>query len=267
MPDIKQYQEEFEYMKSIIVDVFDSTIKLEYYSKPIEKEKKTSFDLVTSIDKCIEKELINRIISKYPNDVILSEEFHNDSIITGRTWTIDPIDGTCNMANLIPQFGIQLSFVVNKEIICSSIYTINGELFSAYKGSGAYLNDNLITSNPKELEFCIASFGDFPHSSKEKSDICLATVSALKDKIMKIRFFGAASLDFCYLAAGRTDLVFIYSRKPWDLFPGILLCREAGCSVLGLDGNDYTIDSPGVIASNNKQLVSIVRSTLSSFMN
>lgn len=254
-----EYSKELAFMKKIIRETFLSYVPQDY-SSDILTEKKQSFDLVTSVDKNIETTLIQKIKDEFPDDSILSEEFNSTEIISGRTWTIDPIDGTCNMAKQIPQFGIQMSFVVDGEITCSTIYTITGELFYALKGCGAFLNDTRLFSQPHELEMSVASFGDFPHSSKDNSDKTLAAVAKLKDRIMKIRFFGAACLDYCYLASGRTDIVFMYTKNPWDIFPGILLCSEAGCKVCGMNGEEYSLNSTGVIATNNEQLLKIVLS-------
>ena len=43
-----------------------------------------------------------------------------------------------------------------------------------------------------------------------------------------VRRWGAASLDFAFLAAGRYDAFFEYGLAPWDVAAGLLLVREAG---------------------------------------
>lgn len=253
----KSYIEELHFICETINMLF---AKYEYGQQVnhLSVENKGSFDLVTSADMEIEDAFIKRIHEAYPTDTILSEEFHSSEIIHGRTWTIDPIDGTCNMANGIPQYGIQVCLIDKGERVCSAIRTCTGELFTAMKGGGAFYNGTRIYSEPRELKKCVASFGDFPHSSKERSDDTLQAINAVKDSIMKVRLFGAACLDYAYLAAGRTDLVFMYTQNPWDIYPGILLCEEAGCHVYGMDGKPYTDSSLGVIATNNDRLAELV---------
>ncbi len=252
----EEYSDEMQFMLDVINEAAEKAKILTDSGKRI--EKKSSYDLVTSVDQNVESFLIGEIRKKYPSDSILSEEFNSRTVVQKRTWTIDPIDGTCNLANSIPQYSIQMSFVADGVITCSAIRTCTGDLFYAQKGNGAYCNGTRTVSMPRELSMSIASFGDFPHSSREASDMTLRAVAALKDKIMKIRFFGAASLDYGYLASGRTDMVVMYTRNAWDIYPGILLCREAGCTVCGMDGQPYNPSSPGVIATNNEELLELV---------
>jgi myo-inositol-1(or 4)-monophosphatase len=46
---------------------------------------------------------------------------------------------------------------------------------------------------------------------------------------------GSASLDLCYVAAGRHDLYWEHGPKPWDVQAGLLFVQEAGGRV-----SDYT---------------------------
>jgi myo-inositol-1(or 4)-monophosphatase len=51
-----------------------------------------------------------------------------------------------------------------------------------------------------------------------------------------LRRLGAASLDLCYVAAGRLDAYFEAGLNPWDYAAGGLLAAEAGCVATGLRG-------------------------------
>lgn len=99
----QKYSSEVLFIKAAIVEAFDNNKnRLEY-----ECREKMPFDVVTSVDYKIEEEIISKINLQFPNDRILSEETKNDTIVSGRTWTIDPIDGTYNYSNNLPLFGIQ----------------------------------------------------------------------------------------------------------------------------------------------------------------
>jgi myo-inositol-1(or 4)-monophosphatase len=47
--------------------------------------------------------------------------------------------------------------------------------------------------------------------------------------VRDIRRLGAASLDLCYVAAGRFDAYFEEHLNIWDMAAGELIAREAGC--------------------------------------
>ena len=74
---------------------------------PKDVRSKCAFDLVTEVDVNIERFLTDAILAAFPGDKIHAEELSSSQEIVGRTWVIDPIDGTCNFAHGIPTYGIQ----------------------------------------------------------------------------------------------------------------------------------------------------------------
>jgi len=52
-----------------------------------------------------------------------------------------------------------------------------------------------------------------------------------------VRRAGAASLDLCYVAAGRLDAYYEFGLYPWDFAAGSLIVSEAGGKVGGLAGD------------------------------
>ena len=74
---------------------------------PNDVRSKSAFDLVTEVDVNVETFLTQAIEEAFPGDRIHAEELSSSQTIEGRTWVIDPIDGTCNFAHNIPIYGIQ----------------------------------------------------------------------------------------------------------------------------------------------------------------
>ena len=110
-------------------------------------------DFVSSADKRTEKILIEELQKAHPEYGIVTEErgIINKSNINNR-WIIDPIDGTMNFLNGVPQFAISIGYEENGEIICGVIFNpIMNEMFIAEKGNGAYLNNSRMrVSNKKK---------------------------------------------------------------------------------------------------------------------
>ena len=73
-------------------------------------------------------------------------------------------------------------------------------------------------------------------------------VAELMPHVRDIRRFGSAALDLCALASGRLDAYVEQGLQPWDLAAGVLICREAGLVVSGLD-------SDGVLSEPSERLV------------
>ncbi len=61
-------------------------------------------------------------------------------------------------------------------------------------------------------------------------------VASLLPHIRDIRRQGTASLDLCFVAAGRYNAYFERTLSPWDHAAGALIAREAGALVSGRDG-------------------------------
>ncbi len=216
--------------------------------------EKAAFDVVTELDTSIEQYLSEKILSQFPDDRILGEEFSSKEAVQGRTWTIDPIDGTYNMSRGIALHGVQAALYDEGEIVAGVIYLPHfDELYTAEIGKGAYLNGTRIYAKSVPLDQCIVSFGDYPHSNETNMTLEKKIVAELSDKIARVRFYGAACVDFAWVAAGRNNGYVVFTKNKWDIAPGILLCREAGASIRSLAG-DYTADSNEVIVTTTEEL-------------
>ena len=109
-------------------------------------------DFVTSADKRTEKIIIEELQKAHPEFCIITEEsgIINKSNNKNK-WIIDPIDGTLNFLNGIPQFAISIAYEENDEVLCGIIFNpITNEMFFAEKGNGSYLNNSRIRVSKKK---------------------------------------------------------------------------------------------------------------------
>jgi myo-inositol-1(or 4)-monophosphatase len=66
-----------------------------------------------------------------------------------------------------------------------------------------------------------------------------------------VRRSGSAALDLAAVASGAIDVFFEYCLFPWDHAAGTLLIREAGGTIIQIDGSPVSFEAPcGVIAGN-----------------
>ena len=80
------------------------------------------------------------------------------------------------------------------------------------------------------------------------------TVRDIYDKCIDIRRFGAATLDLCYVAAGRAGLFFEASLSLWDYAAGAIIIEEAGGTVCDFEGRPlpYDLSKPSVLAGTRE---------------
>ena len=187
-------------------------------------------DFVTSADKRTENILIDELQKAHPEFGIITEEsgFINKSNTKNR-WIIDPIDGTMNFLNGIPQFAISIGYEEEGEIKCGVIFNpITNEMFAAEKGNGAYLNNSRIrVSNKKKINDALLVTGGPKGASKIKEEIFSEYINISKN-VSNIRKFGSAALDIAYVACGRFDGYWQRELNYWDVAAGIIILKEAG---------------------------------------
>ena len=242
-----RYENEMRFLSAEVKKAFHT-----YATEDLKQiEQKSAFDLVTEVDRQIETYLSDAIKKTFPGDLIHGEEMSNETAVSGRTWTIDPIDGTCNMAAGIKLYGVQCSMIEDGDIVLAYIYLpFFAEEISAVRGEGCLLNGKRVYSKAGcPLNSAVISFGDYPHKTSSRiADWQHDAIRRLYGKVEKIRMFGAACLDFSFVATGKTAGTVVITNNLWDIAPGILLCEEAGAVVTDLRGKKYRLGSEGVIA-------------------
>ena len=210
-------------------------------------------DFVSSADKRTEKIIIEELNKAHPEYGIITEE---SGIInksnTEKRWIIDPIDGTMNFLNGIPQFAISIGYEENNEVLCGVIFNpIMNEFFCAEKGNGAFLNNSRIrVSNKKKIQEALLVTGGPKQTSKIKDKI-FSEYTFLSNKVSNVRKFGSAALDMAYVACGRFDGYWQRELNYWDIAAGIILVKEAGGFVDFFEQDSNYPMKKNILASNS----------------
>ena len=230
-------------------------------SGPQDVRSKSAFDLVTEVDVNIEKFLTDAILAAFPGDKIHAEEMSSTQEITGRTWVIDPIDGTNNFAHDIPTFGIQCCLFDGGEPRMAVIWLpCQDELYTAIEGQGCYLNGKKVTVDKTvTADTAVISIGDFTHKSDRLAALQYKAVGYLYPRVAKLRMYGAASVDYAWFVSGRLAATIFTTRNLWDIAPGILLSREAGAILMGLDGKPYDYSKEGIMLAANEEIAKLMQ--------
>ena len=209
-------------------------------------------DFVTSADKRTEKILIDELQKAHPEYGIITEEsgFINKSNTKNR-WIIDPIDGTMNFLNGIPQFAISIAYEEENEIRCGVIFNpIMNEMFVAEKGNGSYLNNSRIrVSNKKKIKDALLVTGGPKGASKIKEKIFSEYIN-VSNNVSNVRKFGSAALDMAYVSCGRFDGYWQRELNYWDIAAGVIILKEAGGFVDFFDEDSLMPLKKNILATN-----------------
>lgn len=234
--------------------------------------KSTSRDLLTLIDPLCEK-AIRQVIqeSSFSNHDILGEEQvapGMDAAIAAleeklanpkaAPWLfiVDPIDGTTNFASGIPLCMPSIAVAYQGEVMVGVLYDpFRQELYTAIRGQGAKLNgkimnvhDSLSPSTTTSLENAV--IGMESPAGQDSLEQCVDVIPSLMPKVRTIRMLGSSALMLPWVAKGRLTGYWTPDESAWDIAAGALIVQEAGGKVTDLYGNDYTLRTRSLVASN-----------------
>lgn len=213
--------------------------------------KSSHTDLVSDADRRSEIMIVSAIRLAFPDDAVVAEEGSLERGGSGRTWYIDPLDGTINYLYGIPHWSVSIACADHRGALVGVIFDPCGdELFSAERGAGARLGAaRLAVSEQTDLAQALIAtgFAYVVEYRAAQARLFRTVLPAVRD----IRRFGSAALDLAWLARGRIDGYFESGIQPWDVAAGSLLVREAGGAVTEVAGIGAD-RRPGVIASNGR---------------
>ncbi len=217
----------------------------------LQVSRKGPSDFVTSADIKAENTLFEELSKARPGYGFVMEE---RGVIAGtdktNRWLVDPLDGTTNFLHGIPHFAVSIGLEREGVLMAGVIYNVvRDELFWAERGAGAYLNDRrLRVAARTDMREGLFATGT-PWHGKPGHEASLKEIGAVIGKSAGIRRFGAAALDLAYVAAGRFDGYWERNLNVWDIAAGAVIVREAGGTVIEVDGGDF-MQTGSILASN-----------------
>jgi len=206
-------------------------------------------DVVTAMDREVERYIRKAIAERYPDDTIIGEE-EGGGGATERVWLIDPIDGTANYARGIPHYCVSIGYLERRIPTVGVIYDPSHDwLYSAARGEGASCNGaRLAVSSVAELEAATVECG---WSTRRSTADYIALVTRVMEAGCAMRRVGSGALGLVDVAAGRSEAYCEMHINAWDCAAGILLVREAGGHTNDFFAGDGLAAGNPVIATND----------------
>lgn len=215
---------------ALLIESYERLERIDYKSKR---------DVVTNADYASEHLVISAIKARYPGDAILAEEsgehagvLRDDGSHNGRTWVIDPLDGTVNYANGIPYYCVSIGLVVDdRPTVGVVLDPARDDLYSATIDGPARLDGEPIRASSKE------SLSDYVVSLAVLGRGGLARERRIAPRIRIHRRMGSAALSLAYVANARFD-AFIQNGglSPWDVAAAGLIAERSGAVVTDVTG-------------------------------
>jgi len=226
--------------------------------------RRKAIDVTRKIDELAEKEAVEYLRDRDLSAYLVSEE-SNARVVGGKpeiAVVLDPLDGTMNFVNSIPFFAVSAAAGAYKSDMTIQDLTVgvvrdvvNGDVFSAAKGLGAYHNDKRMISEPdRPLVNPLVSF--YAYGSKELP----IQVGGLQE-LSRFRTLGSASLEICYVASGKLDAMVDVRgfMRIVDFAAGKIILEETGGVFTDIKGervDPKLEDQSGIslIAAGNRKI-------------
>ncbi|MBP0483592.1 inositol monophosphatase family protein [Sagittula salina] len=219
-------------------------------------------DFVSRADIAAENILREELMGARPTYGYLGEETGE---VAGqdptRRWIVDPLDGTTNFLHGLPHWAVSIALEHKGQIVSAVVFdAAKDEMFYAEKGTGAWLNDSkrMRVSGRRRMVEALFATG-VPFGTKRTLPATLKDLARLMPECAGVRRQGAASLDLCYVAAGRFDGYWERELQLWDVAAGYLIAQEAGALIEGVREDQDPLASGSMLAANNEIFSSFAR--------
>lgn len=122
-----------------LADAADQITTARFGSRDLQVATKPDASPVTDADQAVERAVRQMLGSQRPDDAVLGEE-EGGSLGPGRTWVVDPIDGTANYLRGVPVWATLVGLVVGESVPVGLVSApALGRRWWASAGSGTWV--------------------------------------------------------------------------------------------------------------------------------
>lgn len=205
-------------------------------------------DVVTAMDREVERFIRGAIADRYPGDAVIGEEEGGGA--GERLWLIDPIDGTANYARGIPHYCVSIGYLERGVPTVAALHDPSHDwLYSAARGEGAWRDgERLAVSTCADLDAATVECG---WSTRRSTADYLALVARVMDAGCAVRRAGSGALGLADVAAGRSEAYCELHINAWDVGAGLLLVTEAGGHASDFFAGTGLVAGNPVVATND----------------
>ena len=217
-----------------LADVADSITMARYRAVDLQVQTKPDRTPVTEADQAVERVLGQRLAAQFPDDAVVGEEFGNSTGRSGRTWIIDPIDGTANFLRGVPVWATLIGLLVGDTptvgVVCAPAM---GRRWWAAPGIAVTMD---VDGSQRPLGVSqVEAYGDASLAYSDPIGWPTGALSRLQQQAWRTRGYG----DFwshVLVAEGAVDIAVEPDLKPWDVAALLPIVAAAGGRCTGTDG-------------------------------
>ncbi len=189
---------------------------------------KGHLDLVTAADQEVERFLTQGLGAAFPDDGIFGEEGAAQAGTSGRTWVLDPIDGTFNFVRGGDQWAISIGLYDHGHPSFGVIFApLRSQMLVGGIGLPSTLNGKrLAQRGGLDRSRASCGVGFHPVIPVERRLETLRFV--LQDAGMSFRCCGSATISLIEVALGQVDGYLGLGESSWDVMAALPILDQIG---------------------------------------
>jgi histidinol-phosphatase len=235
---------------------------LAHYQVGIAPDTKADGSPVTIADKEAERLARELILARFPDDGLVGEEHGEQRGTSGRSWILDPIDGTRTFVRGVPFYGLLLGVLEGDEPVAGVCYLpALGETVAAATGCGCWWNGRrCAVSQIDRLDEALIVTTDVEASERHGLG---AGWDRLRKRSKMVRTWSDC-YGYALVATGRAEAVMDPVVAPWDIVPFVPIFAEAGgeLTTWPRSGSPAVAPPVGSALGTNAALAAEVRAVL-----
>lgn len=193
----------------------------------VAREHKTSIsDVVTAADRAAEEHVAARLAAARPDDGVLGEE--GASRAGGRTWVIDPVDGTYNFVSGLTWWCSALALVDDEgALLLGAVYHPHDDVLFLGGPSVPTTRNGVVLPRIEDVPLSHGCVTTYLSAAGYATEPGAALARAVRPAAA-MRMLGSGSMDLTAIAQGHLH-AFVQREVPdWDRLPGQALVLGAG---------------------------------------
>jgi len=207
-------------------------ILLRHYKAGTEHWEKSKDNPVTAADLESDRAIRDALEQAFPTDAVLSEETVDDAarLQHERVWIVDPMDGTKEFTQRIPEFAVSIALVEAGEPVVGVIDNpAAGTCVWARRGGGCFRDgERTSVSKVDRLDDTVVI--------ASRTEISRGRFEPYEGWFRELRPVGSIAWKLACVASGEGDLnVSVAPKNEWDVCAGDVLVREAGGQYVAFD--------------------------------
>lgn len=207
-----------------------------HFRRDVAVERKQDGSPVTIADREGEQVAREWLARRFPRDAVLGEEFGATPGQSGRTWILDPIDGTKTFVRGVPLWGSLVALVEGDEVLAgAAAFPAVAETVSAARGEGCWHNQSRCR---------VSGVAELAQATVLTSDVTRFSAGDLRAwEQLSVEAAVTRTWGDCYgyllVATGRAEVMVDVGLNAWDIACFVPILEEAGGRLTDFAGRRY----------------------------